>query len=127
MMKTFRIYLNTFGRLTISTRLPETGDRSTGVIVQDIRKKLDFAQAEIEALKLEVQQLDGGKVSYKWNQKEDKEHLYIFTELEFKIVRAIFDKLEEKKELPTLQEWGDLYDRMIGAKPFDEASPAEKV
>lgn len=88
--------------LTVADRILFTGiftlqpTRFEVIPHQDIVKKTEFSQEELEKLNIELVNLNGG-VSYKWNKEEEKELDVNFTSLELKWINKNIEALPTDK------------------------------
>ena len=116
----YTITLFVYDRVKIPDVLPRQAKFEVGIVVRDIRKKLQFTQDELE--QLNIQEKEGGRIV--WNVKTDTGKAFQFTELEMTIIRGNLKTLDGKEELPTDDRFLDMYEKFIEAKKDIEEKEA---
>jgi hypothetical protein len=91
-----------FDRLSIPTFFPERGNYETGIVLGDLRKKLQFTQDELDEFEL-VSKIENGATSFNWNDETEKGHgpfLIELTAREFNVIKKSLEDANTAKTLP---------------------------
>ena len=101
-IKNVTVELSVFERIVIPSILPIKGNYETGLILSDLKKKLQISQEEMDSLEF-VSTVTEGVVNYNWSEEREAEQKKFSTELTRReytlLVRSIVD-MNNRGELP---------------------------
>jgi len=101
--------LSLYERVMWGSVLPRRANRVEGLIISDIREKIDPTQEEIK--KYEI--VDVPPTGVGWNKAGVKSRIKVtFTELEAQISKEALKKMDEDEDLPANKEFMDLYEKI---------------
>ena len=123
-MKATVFTLHLFERINLPGCFPEQANYERGIVIRDLRKKLELTQEEIGEVELKSFPLPDGQTSLRWNQKKDTGKEIAFTQLEFDVVRFGLQHMNKAEKLPTDPRWLDMYSMFMDAK--EEPEPEKK-
>lgn len=110
-MKTIRLKLSIFERISIPTILPQRAKYEVGVVCRDLAKRFTLDQAEIVRLNFRSAENPDGSVRMNWDVKKDKGKEFDITELELEIIKSNLERMNKEEQLPTSEGWLALYER----------------
>ena len=101
-----KLKLTLFERIYLPDVLPAKGSFTEAIIITDIKSKVAITQEEVK--KYNVQSIDT-RITWEGNPEVE----FTFSELESKLIKESFQRLDAEKQLPTSLRHIELYKKFI--------------